>query len=130
MVGNKTWCIFQTMFTFGVIVLYDLDIYILKYFMSKANDFDVGDNSNVSYSAIDNSNSDRIFQIDKKTGWILSAKSFIGKVGQNFRLKILAVDNGGKQPHYNDTTIVNVWYILAIVLMATYQTDQPTYTVL
>ena len=98
--------------------------------MPKANDLDVGDNSNVTYSAIDSSNSDKIFQIDKKTGWILSAKSFIGKVGQNFRLKILAMDNDGRQPHYNDTTIANVCYLLAIVLKAIYQTDQPTCTVL
>jgi len=76
-----------------------------------ANDLDVGDNSNVTYSAIDSSNSDKMFQIDKKTGWILSAKSFIGKVGQNFRLKILAMDNDGRQPHYNDTTIANIFVL-------------------
>ena len=77
-------------------------------FIFKAIDFDIGDNNNVSYTVIENSDSNKIFQIDRKTGWIISAKSFVGRVGQHFKLKILAEDNDGRQPNFNDTAVANV----------------------
>ena len=77
--------------------------------VSQAIDFDVGDNSNISYSVIESGNSNsKMFDVERKSGWIKSAKSFVGKVGQNFQLKIVAEDNDGKQPNHNDTTFVNV----------------------
>ncbi len=75
----------------------------------QAIDADIGINNKVVYSVIDGKSSDP-FTIDSSTGWIKSAQLFAGKIGSHFEVRILAQDNDGKKPNFNDSTLAKVRY--------------------
>ena len=90
-----------------VSILDDFSINCLSFSFFQAVDLDAGNNSNIAYKLI-HEKSGNIFTVEKSTGWVRSAQSFTGKVGQSYNLKVLAQDNGGIQPNFNDTTLVKV----------------------
>ena len=48
------------------------------------------------------------FSIDRETGWIQAKASYAGKFGEEFVIDVIAKDNFGEEPFFNDTTEVNV----------------------
>ena len=48
------------------------------------------------------------FSIDRETGWILAKSSYAGKFGKEFVIDVIAKDNFGEEPYFNDTTEVKV----------------------
>ena len=48
------------------------------------------------------------FSIDRETGWILAKASYAGKFGEEFVIDVIAKDNFGEEPYFNDTTEVKV----------------------
>ena len=92
----------------------------------QAVDVDAGNNSNIAYTLIDEKNGN-IFTVEKSTGWVRSAQSFTGKVGQSYNLKVLAQDNGGTQPNFNDTTMVKVRKQLMVISKASIELNLFTF---
>ena len=48
------------------------------------------------------------FSIDRETGWIQAKASYAGKNGQEFVIDVIAKDNFGEEPYFNDTAEVKV----------------------
>jgi len=67
----------------------------------------VGNNSRISYELMQTKDSGE-FSIDRQTGWIQSKASYAGKFGAEFVIDVIAKDNFGKEPYFNDTAEVKV----------------------
>lgn len=48
------------------------------------------------------------FSIDRETGWIQAKSSYAGKFGEEFVINVIAKDNFGEEPYFNDTAEVKV----------------------
>lgn len=48
------------------------------------------------------------FSIDRETGWIQTKSSYAGKFGEEFVIDVIAKDNFGVEPYFNDTAEVKV----------------------
>lgn len=85
-----------------------LSIYYFELlYILQAKDSDAGNNSRISYELIQTKDSDE-FSIDRETGWIQAKSSYAGKFGEEFVINVIAKDNFGEEPYFNDTAEVKV----------------------
>ncbi|XP_048590535.1 protocadherin Fat 4 isoform X2 [Nematostella vectensis] len=75
-----------------------------------AIDKDFGNNSRIAYTIRPGKDSDK-FSMDMETGWILAQVSYAGKTGQEYVLDVMAADNFGQTPYFNDTATVKLYVL-------------------
>lgn len=82
-------------------------LFIYLFTFLQAKDSDTGNNSRISYELMPTKDSGE-FSIDRETGWIQAKASYAGKNGEEFVIDIIAKDNFGEKPYFNDTAEVKV----------------------
>ncbi|KAL9962398.1 hypothetical protein ACROYT_G031498 [Oculina patagonica] len=78
-----------------------------------AKDSDEGNNSRISYELLQTKDSNE-FSIDRETGWIKAKSSYAGKFGKEFVIDVIAKDNFGEEPYFNDTAEVKIYVLTDI----------------
>ena len=71
-------------------------------------DPDTGNTSRIAYEILDTTEDGRLFSIVRETGWIQAKESYAKLSGTELVLEVLAMDNFGNEPHFNDTAMVKV----------------------